>query len=155
MLKLVNLPAERLRDHADGFRKANMARKRAVRNAPLKRFHRKANALLLHNGRAEGGEAVYAAALHGFDIRHAACEADGKQVHHQARVDARTQDGNAVRLCKAIHFCGKLRLLGFRVAHFLRGGDDVHALFHNELDLREHLCGEGIRCDDADVALFL
>ena len=103
-----------------------------------------ADALLLHDGGAEGGEAVDAAGDDVLHILHAAGPDEHQQVHNQARIDAGTQHGHAVGLGDAVQLLGQLRLLGLGIGHLLSGGDDVDALLQDELDPGEGLLGEGV-----------
>lgn len=151
LLKLIYLPAESFGDHARALLKADMTGKSAVLNALVEFIDGDADALLLHNGGAEGGEGVYALAHNGLNVDHAAGKADGKQIHHEAGVDAGAENGYAVLLGDTVELSRKLGMLCLGISHFLGGGNYVDAVLKDELELGEYGGNEGIGRNNGNV----
>lgn len=132
---------------------SDVTRKSSVFNTCVEVVNAETDTLLFHNGGTEGRQAVDPAAGDLFNICHAAAEANCKKIHHKAGVNAGAEDGNAVFLCKLVHFGGKLGFLCHGEAHFFRSGNNIYVLLNNKLNFVECLAGKGIGCNNADIAV--
>ena len=151
LLEFIQLPAQSVGDHADGLGKAHVAG-HGARGLPLLKFgHLQADTLLLHDGGAEGRQAVHPA---GDDVIHALAGAgpqDDQQIHDKAGVDAGAQHGDAVPPGDLVQLGRQLRLLGLGISHLLGGGDDVHAPLHNKHQFVIDITGKGVGAHHHDI----
>ncbi len=74
-----------------------------------------------------------------------------EEVHHEAGVDPRAQDGDAVGLGQGVDLFGQLGLLGLGISHFFGAGDHVDLPLHRELNLIEGALHEGIGAKEHHV----
>ena len=132
LFEFIQLPAQRLCNHTDGFGKPNVARQASVRFPRVEFVHGNADSLFFHNRGAERRQAVDSS---GHDVIHSFAGSgpeNDQQVHNQSRIYAGSQNGNAVCFGDFIQLFRKLRLLGLRKGHFFRGSDYVHFVFHDQ-----------------------